>query len=250
MTDFNNDRPKLNTPITRLPRSAQRAAHVWAAHEGTDPNLDAQGAAVVEASDRFSQGQLALDERESQLTASRLQLAVVMRELLIARRSCLATVLRAVPDFDTTGLTSSRVTEDLIAETRSLHQRAETRVVAGASVPQGEQLLASLASSLGRVEEAAAALHAADSAAAQARAERFAAAVALDDRLIAFRATLREVLGSSHRDYRKLRARVGHGAFEDDLELDAVDAEEAIDEPAPVEGPELDERPSVTNGAG
>lgn len=202
-----NNRPTLNTPIFLLTRSILRGKHVWEAHRAGNPVLDAQGAAMVEAAERFDTRQAELEASEDELIRTRGLFEAAVQKLQQVKSACLSSLRLDLPDFDISGLIGSSVPEDVIADVRTIAARAEARVRDGETPSHLELIFASLAESLVETEEAASAAYEADTAAQRARDERYAAAVLVDDRMIAFRATVRAVLGSRHRDYRKLRSR-------------------------------------------
>jgi hypothetical protein len=198
---------------------------------------------MVASGERFDLAQQDLVLCEGQLADARLILAGAIGTLQRARRGCQAEATLALTDFDTSGLTNTEVAADVIAESRLLHGRLQARIREGDEVPHAAQHLAPLAAAIGAAEAALAAVYAADSAAQQARDERHTAAVRLDDRLIAFRRIVRAVLGSAHRDYRRLRARTGRGALEDELEPAATAEPPPRAEPQPAGVPDASDLP-------
>jgi hypothetical protein len=210
---------QLNTPETKLPRSAERAGHVWQAHQGQDASLDARGEALAPARDQFVALGNALHDAEEHAQELRQQRDVAVADLQATKRRWLPSLQRDVPGFDTSGFTDSDVPEDSVSQSRELRHRFAGRIRGGAAPAYAAEVSASLEAAEQRVEAAVQAVYDADTRVQQASDEHHAAAHRLDRELVAFRAVARSVLGSSHRDYRKLLNRRG-GVFEETLEPD------------------------------
>lgn len=223
-----NHKPTLHVPKSRLVRDAQRAMEVGRRHEGKDRTLDARAAALAPTAERFLDTKRTHEVLEEQASQARRERDVVTAGLHHRKMQWLPSVRIDLPDIDTSGVAEDAVAEDAVASSRTFRNRVQARLLQGAELDYAEQLDSELVSEEERVEIAAREAKDLTRQAEQARDEHHAAAVALDDQLIAFRATLRRVLGSTHGDYRDLRVRSTREQpeLEREPELDATQAPE------------------------
>jgi hypothetical protein len=180
-------------------------------------------APVVE---RFDTTRTTHHDQEANAALKRQQRDASVVDLQAIKQRWLPSLERDLPGFNTSGFTDSKVPEDAVAQSHELRSRVEGRVRDGAQLPYVDTFLTSLTATEERVEAATRAAYEADTQAQQAADEHHAVAVELDDELIAFRKVARIVLGSRHRDYRKLRARLSRQELEHDLEPDDADGEQ------------------------
>jgi hypothetical protein len=216
----NNPRRRLRIPKLRLCRDAERAVQIWRRHAGESPMLDARGAVLAPVAERYlasNDAHAKLEQQVSTLRRERDAAAVTLRDNVL---QWLPSLHRDLPAFDSSGLTDSAVPVDVVACSRLLRQRLDAYARAGAAPPYAGALDGALLAEEQRVLSATRSADEAAAAAEQARSERHAAALELDTELIAFRATLRRVLGSTNVDYRQLRAR----SSREEHELDAPPA--------------------------
>jgi hypothetical protein len=84
MTTHTSQNP--NTPMSRLPRAAERSTHAWEAHRDKDPALDAQGATMVAAAEQYRAAQTVHHDRQTQAAVKRQHRTVARYTRIQSRR--------------------------------------------------------------------------------------------------------------------------------------------------------------------
>jgi len=212
-----------NVPQHALRRLAPRALRVLERHGpkhevllSIEESFRIIALAYIKAYDevRTSKPHTALELRQGR---------VATRRLLVVNRSWLGWLARDFDDFDGSAFSSDTSTpDDVIADgERIVDFVARHEALTGEALPYGAKLIEDVSQALGeaRKEWTEAQDAMAEHQEKQAEVRRLASE--LQQNLVALRRTLRTVLGTSHRDYQKLRlAKTSHLDEEDAEVLD------------------------------
>lgn len=189
----------------KLGRLASRALRVLAQHRGVGQVIAGYETSLPAAVEAFEQKHSVLAKHlaaRRRLTAGRYKEA---ERLLRAMRGWLGLLSRDVPGFDAAEYVSGTgVADDIIRQATRLID-VVTSMHAQTPLACGDAVLAELAPLVASAREEWEQVQGGLARTQELQAECRGAANALQAQLVAFRRSLRAVLGASHRDYQSLR---------------------------------------------
>jgi hypothetical protein len=188
--------------MKRLRRLAPRALRVVERHQEEHSDIAHYQGTLVPAALDFIERYGTIVTNGSRAPNRTSEAHTSVNHLMTRARAWFGPLQRDLPGIELRP--ASTVPDDVLAAVEHVLDHIEPRIADG-TLPYGEALMADLG---GALEAARAEWKAAQAAMAQAQAERAELRIAANrfvDELIALRKTLRATLGSSHRDYQKLR---------------------------------------------
>lgn len=214
-----------NVPQHRLSRLAQRALRVLERHAPNHAVLQVIEPAFRETAEAFiaSHDTVLSDgpRKRAELDEGRAAIDSLNRSL----RSWVAWLGRDIQGFDPSEYTLNSVTpDDVLADARRLvHTLQAHQQSAATPLNYGDKLLQELTAALENARKEWTEAQDAITHDQERRAEVRALAGQVQKNLVALRRTLRTLLGTSHRDYQKLRLARSSQLDEEDLEVLAGD---------------------------